>query len=212
MLKNCTITRALAPPHRRTIFATFTRNSWHVTLHTRETAPQVIGGTAYTWHTTMRLVPPTEDAAIVRHLLTRTAYDGIRTLASDVDTEIAEYYADASLDLQREAIQAAYEDGKERDKYNGWKNRETWLVALWFDNDQDHYNHIRQTLIPHALDVNKEQPLNALARKLEKYAQDITPAFAGLFCDLIGQALSRVDWPAIANHYAPDIAEIAEDL
>lgn len=26
------------------------------------------------------------------------------------------------------------------EKYNGWKNRDTWLVALWIDNERTNYN------------------------------------------------------------------------
>lgn len=25
------------------------------------------------------------------------------------------------------------------EKYNGWTNRDTWLVALWIDNDRTNY-------------------------------------------------------------------------
>lgn len=26
------------------------------------------------------------------------------------------------------------------EKYNGWKNRDTWLVALWLNNNKTAYN------------------------------------------------------------------------
>ena len=28
--------------------------------------------------------------------------------------------------------------------YNGWKNYETWLVALWIDNEQSSYSYARE--------------------------------------------------------------------
>lgn len=28
--------------------------------------------------------------------------------------------------------------------YNGWKNRETWLVNLWAANDEGAYRHIKE--------------------------------------------------------------------
>ncbi|MBY9021074.1 MAG: hypothetical protein KGD67_08445 [Candidatus Lokiarchaeota archaeon] len=31
------------------------------------------------------------------------------------------------------------------EKYNGWHNRETWLVNLWLTNDQNIYNLITET-------------------------------------------------------------------
>lgn len=30
--------------------------------------------------------------------------------------------------------------------YNGWKNYETWNVALWLDNDQGTYNETREMM------------------------------------------------------------------
>lgn len=31
----------------------------------------------------------------------------------------------------------------ERKDYNGWKNRETWNVALWADNDEGSYKYVQ---------------------------------------------------------------------
>jgi hypothetical protein len=29
-------------------------------------------------------------------------------------------------------------------EYNGWTNRDTWLVALWIENDAYNYNWVKQ--------------------------------------------------------------------
>lgn len=30
------------------------------------------------------------------------------------------------------------------EKYNGWTNRDTWLVALWLDNDRKNYEKMQK--------------------------------------------------------------------
>lgn len=44
--------------------------------------------------------------------------------------------------------------------YNGYPNRDTWLVALWLNNDQRNYNMMRQ---------NKKQLLNMKKDMLIRY-------------------------------------------
>ena len=35
------------------------------------------------------------------------------------------------------------ENLRKEEKYNGWANRDTWLVALWINNDEANYNFFR---------------------------------------------------------------------
>ena len=44
-------------------------------------------------------------------------------------------------------------------RYNGWTNYETWLVALWADNDEPSYRH-RQRLTRQTWDASEaDSPL-----------------------------------------------------
>jgi hypothetical protein len=56
----------------------------------------------------------------------------------------------------------------QNNNYNGWTNYETWVTALWIDNDQNSYNY-RNELAEQARKEHKEQsdrPAPAPSRKL----------------------------------------------
>lgn len=85
--------------------------------------------------------------------------------------------------------------------YNGWTNRETWLVNLWLSNDENTYSTVRGLVTP-----NERL---ATARDIEAYVSEMGddvigdgPEPMGLFADLIGTALARVDWLAVADSFA----------
>lgn len=74
--------------------------------------------------------------------------------------------------------------------YNGWTNRETWLVNLWLG---DHLQDMAEE--GHAWDADG----------LEDYVHEvIQPPTEGLLADLCG--LSMVDWVELALHYVPEEA------
>ena len=76
--------------------------------------------------------------------------------------------------------------------YNGWRNYETWNVALWLDNDEGTYNDVRELAEEH------DSPYE-LGRVIEEYVEEFTPDLgASMFSDLLNAALSEVDWHAIA--------------
>lgn len=98
--------------------------------------------------------------------------------------------------------------------YNGWKNYETWNVALWIDNDQGSYNE-RIRLAQEAWDeaeadrsfTRLEQAQFDLADKLKDWIEEQNPLAndASLFSDLLNAALSEVDWMEIAENWLEDI-------
>ena len=69
--------------------------------------------------------------------------------------------------------------------YQGWTNRETWLVHLWLTNEYNTYQGCRG--------------LNAYG--IERYVDDIVASNGptDFFLDLVNAALVRVDWDEIAN-------------
>jgi hypothetical protein len=82
------------------------------------------------------------------------------------------------------------------EQYNGWKNYETWLVALWIDNDggADYWAE-RAAEFTDAYDL--EQEMEAYYTEL---AEQVIPS-GGMFNDLFNSALREVCWYDIASHY-----------
>jgi hypothetical protein len=101
--------------------------------------------------------------------------------------------------------------------YNGWTNYETWNVALWLDNDEALCNHIIPEM---ADDVVAHSPANRylsmeqvqggrMADALRDFVTDpdngLMPDLgATMASDLLGAALSEVNWREIADHYLSD--------
>jgi len=95
--------------------------------------------------------------------------------------------------------------------YNGWKNYETWAVALWIDNEPTSYHYWRDVGGRHresaasckqVLDGTwtlEQAALFNLADQLKEEIDDGSPVKEASVCaDLQGAALSEVDWQEIA--------------
>jgi hypothetical protein len=110
----------------------------------------------------------------------------------------------------------------DKDKtYNGWTNYETWAVALWLDNEQGSYNYWRERSQEAYNDAEKGEydwqtkdamAELALAAALKDWHEERAEELgfldgdkAGVFADLIGAALSEVDWHEIASHYLDEV-------
>ena len=77
------------------------------------------------------------------------------------------------------------------EKYNGWTNRETWLVGLWLSEELDDIADIcsdEHQFIAAAKDMLDE--LNPLSGE------------ASIMSDLISGAISIINWYEIAGHYS----------
>lgn len=79
--------------------------------------------------------------------------------------------------------------------YNGWSNRPTWLVKLWLDNDLDTQYQMEWI-------CRESATAQRAAEKLEDYCwqqmyRNAPPS--GMEADLIGYAMSQVNWLEIAE-------------
>ncbi len=93
--------------------------------------------------------------------------------------------------------------------YNGWPNYETWNVALWLSNDEGLYHRSRE-MAEEA--TAYDEPVFALADELREFVDDLAEqtcpgsrSGASFVCDLLGAALSDVDWHEIASNLLSEI-------
>lgn len=107
--------------------------------------------------------------------------------------------------------------------YNGWTNYETWNVKLWMDNDQGSYDYWREAAQeawneseakqadhPHwsreecakfsLADRLKDEHEDAMQTMLEESGQQCS-----MWADLLGAALSEVNWDEIAAGMIDDV-------
>lgn len=101
----------------------------------------------------------------------------------------------------------------EDNKYQGWTNRETWLVKLWIDNEQESYFYWRdrshQTLLKSS---TRDNAIHTLASELKSWCSEIEPELKhGMMSDLLTAAISRVEWYEISQSMVQDREEESLD-
>jgi len=89
------------------------------------------------------------------------------------------------------------------EKYNGWTNYETWAVKLWMDNDGsgEYWTEL-------AADAGAG--VWGMSKQLKEHYEDAVPVeldAVGWAADLLGAALSAVNWEEIAGHIIDDAVQ-----
>lgn len=109
-------------------------------------------------------------------------------------------------------------------QYNGWTNRETWLVKLWIDNEQgeqDYWQEIAAETYEQAKSsdcwTKEEAARFALSERLkdnyDEAKNDLLESAklsASVWSDLLGTALCSVNWDEIAESMITDAKQTVE--
>ena len=89
------------------------------------------------------------------------------------------------------------------EKYNGWSNYPTWVYNLWQDNDEYNYNYVRELVEEIREEEDNEEETNyKLQERLKDEFENNNPLIdnADVYTDLIGWAISHIDWREISEH------------
>ena len=104
---------------------------------------------------------------------------------------------------------------KSKDKYNGWKNREPWIIKLWISNAYETYCMINEAMSDYIKKVFLDSQLSMnkyiyILRTMEAYIErdikeeiqaqvESTRDGSFVLFDLVNHSLSRVDWKRLAE-------------
>lgn len=98
-------------------------------------------------------------------------------------------------------------------RYNGWANYETWAFALWFDNEEPLYRervimgtHFFEEAEADGCITKSDRARIDFTEWLEAWAEENRPDLgASLWSDLLGAAISGIDFREIADNWLSEI-------
>lgn len=107
------------------------------------------------------------------------------------------------------------------EKYCGWTNYETWLTALWMGEEDNEYilDILATEFKKSDATLPQEERLEGISsalglilkEQLAYQAEELFNCDNGLLNDLLGAALSEIDWYEIVEHIMEDnLAEMLE--
>jgi len=98
-------------------------------------------------------------------------------------------------------LQQSLTNNTNQDEYNGWKNRETWLVNLWINNDPYLQAELMDII---KSDVGIYLKVQDLRELVEDIAFDHINESSGMSSDLVNTALMRASLTEIIESNSED--------
>src|SRR5579859_5985679 len=94
------------------------------------------------------------------------------------------------------------------DTYQGWTNRETWMINLWLNNDYGPYKACCD--IASEIGLGRDEPDviavgEAIEAMLDAWLDNEQAPQFGLWADLINAAMGRVNWPEIGLAFCESV-------
>jgi len=104
-------------------------------------------------------------------------------------------------------------EAEQMERYNGWRNYETWLVCLWLTNEESSSKYWELLAAELWRDAKSSDILtreqvarHTLAERLKDEILEHNPCpEACLYADLLHAAISEVDWYEIADSFLDDV-------
>ncbi len=96
------------------------------------------------------------------------------------------------------------------ERYNGWTNYETWVANLWLDEEGNYWREKAQD-IAEQKDHDREDSVYELGNEMWEFYQELMPITEGMYADLLGAAMSCINWHEIAGHYVDQVIEEKPD-
>lgn len=90
--------------------------------------------------------------------------------------------------------------------YNGWTNKETWLVNLWYMPEMPQYFADSEQF-----DVDADELAEAV-KFIAEECEALSQLPAGLLSDFINTCWSEVNWNELADHLNEDLKALEEEV
>lgn len=85
-------------------------------------------------------------------------------------------------------------------EYNGWSNHETWLINLWLTNEEPYYYEMQRILSTYS---SLQDQADALLEFMQNEHEELE--VIGVWSDIIGNTLWRVNWHEIAENNREEV-------